>query len=204
MNRPLPRVLTLALCISTLFAATSFPAAAAPAQEAATARAENAYLSRDEAKKRSARVANVAYTLAFELTGKETFSGTSTIEFDLKDKATPLTIDLNQGTISALTVNGKTVTPQYNNWFITIAANDLVAGRNKVTVSYTRAHSTNGEGLYRKVDPVDGRVYTYSHFEPAAANQMFALFDQPDLKATYATTVTAPAPRSDGWPATGR
>ncbi len=34
------------------------------------------------------------------------------------------------------------------------------------------------------VDPADGRVYTYSHFEPAAAHQMFAVFDQPDLKAT--------------------
>jgi aminopeptidase N len=43
------------------------------------------------------------------------------------------------------------------------------------------------------VDPVDGRVYTYSHFEPAAAHQMFALFDQPDLKATYQVNVTAPA-----------
>ncbi|MDB5755191.1 MAG: aminopeptidase, partial [Massilia sp.] len=31
------------------------------------------------------------------------------------------------------------------------------------------------------------------HFEPAAAHQMFALFDQPDLKATYQVNVTAPA-----------
>jgi len=36
-------------------------------------------------------------------------------------------------------------------------------------------------------------VYTYSHFEPAAAHQMFAVFDQPDLKATYQVTATAPA-----------
>jgi aminopeptidase N len=42
------------------------------------------------------------------------------------------------------------------------------------------------------VDPVDGRVYTYSHFEPAAAHQMFAVFDQPDLKATYQVNATAP------------
>jgi aminopeptidase N len=42
------------------------------------------------------------------------------------------------------------------------------------------------------VDPVDGRVYTYSHFEPAAAHQMFPLFDQPDLKGTYQVTVTTP------------
>ena len=196
MSRPVPRVLTIAAVLGTLFAnaAVFSPATAAPnAAVAAAPRAENAFLTRDEAMKRSARVSNVAYTLAFELTGKEQFGGTSTIAFDLKDTATPLTIDLNKGTITALTVNGKAVTPQYNNWFITVAAKDLVAGRNTVAVTYTRAHSTNGEGLHRMLDPVDGRVYTYSHFEPAAANQMFALFDQPDLKATYAMTVSAPA-----------
>ena len=196
MSRPVPRVLTIAAVLGTLFAnaAVFSPATAAPnAAVAAAPRAENAFLTRDEAMKRSARISNVAYMLAFELTGKEQFGGTSTIAFDLKDTATPLTIDLNKGTITALTVNGKAVTPQYNNWFITVAAKDLVAGRNTVAVTYTRAHSTNGEGLHRMLDPVDGRVYTYSHFEPAAANQMFALFDQPDLKATYAMTVSAPA-----------
>ncbi len=199
MSRPVPRVLTGAAILAALFATVPVVAAETAAPNAAAAaapgaaRAENAYLTREEAMKRSARVSNVAYTLEFELTGKETFGGTSTIAFDLKDADTPLTIDLNKGTIVALTVNGKSVTPQYNNWFITIAAKDLVAGRNTVSVKYTRAHSTNGEGLHRMVDPVDGKVYTYSHFEPAAANQMFALFDQPDLKATYAATVTAPA-----------
>ena len=200
MSRPVPRVLALVAMLGSLFAnaAIVLPAIAAPNAAAAPGasgapRAENAYLTREEAMKRSARVSNVAYTLAFELTGKETFGGTSTIAFDLKDASTPLTIDLNKGTISALSVNGKAVTPQYNNWFITVTAKDLVAGRNTVAVTYTRLHSTNGEGLHRMADPVDGRVYTYSHFEPAAANQMFALFDQPDLKATYAMSVTAPA-----------
>lgn len=198
MNRPVPRVVTLAAILGALFANAAAPGLATAAPKAAAAvgdgaRAENAYLTRDEAKKRSARVSNVDYTLAFELSGKENFSGTSTIAFDLKDASTPLTIDLNKGTITAFSVNGKVITPQYNNWFITVAAKDLLAGRNTVSVSYTRAHSTNGEGLHRMVDPVDGRVYTYSHFEPAAANQMFALFDQPDLKASYSTTVVAPA-----------
>ncbi len=200
MSRSVPRSLTMAAIVGALFSSTPLHAIAAAAPNAAATvaapganRAENAYLTREEAMKRSARVSNVAYNLAFELTGKETFGGTSSIAFDLKDNATALTIDLNKATISALTVNGKSVTPQYNNWFITIAAKDLVAGRNTVAISYTRLHSTNGEGLHRMVDPVDGRVYTYSHFEPAAANQMFALFDQPDLKATYATTVVAPA-----------
>jgi aminopeptidase N len=157
------------------------------------ARAQNAFLSQQDAAARAARVSNVDYVLDFTLTGKETFNATTTLQFDLNDATTPLTIDLDKATIATLTVNGKPVTPAYNNWFITLAPSDLVKGRNIVTVVFGRLHSTNGEGLHRMTDPVDGRVYTYSHFEPAAAHQMFAVFDQPDLKATYQLSVTAPA-----------
>jgi aminopeptidase N len=161
--------------------------------EALPPRAANTYLTQADAAARSARIANVDYVLDFALTGKETFSGTTTLTFDLSDTSAPLTIDLDKATIGKLTVNGKAVAPQYNQFFITVQAQDLVKGRNTVVVSYQRLHSTNGEGLHRMVDPVDGKVYTYSQFEPAAAHQMFALFDQPDLKATYQLTVTAPA-----------
>ncbi|HEX7984955.1 MAG TPA: aminopeptidase N [Duganella sp.] len=173
--------------------AAAIAADTAPAAAAATARAENAYLSQADAAARSARVGNVDYTLEFALTGGESFSGTTTLAFDLSDAGQPLTIDLDKATIASLTVNGKAVAPRYNQWFITLAPADLKEGRNTVTIAYTRPHSTNGEGLHRMVDPVDGRVYTYSHFEPAAAHQMFALFDQPDLKATFQVSVTTPA-----------
>jgi aminopeptidase N len=179
----------LALAIAAAFPVSS--SIAAPAT--AAARAENAFLSQDDAAARAARVANVDYVLDFTLTGKETFNATTTLQFDLLDASTPLTIDLDKATITTLTVNGKPVKPSYNNWFITLAPADLVKGRNIVTVVFQRPHSTNGEGLHRMTDPVDGRVYTYSHFEPAAAHQMFAVFDQPDLKATYQLSVTAPA-----------
>ena len=181
-----------------LVAALSAAALAAGASHAANTaapapRADNAWLTQADAAARSARVANVEYTLDFTLTGKESFSGTTTLTFDLSDPGQPLTVDLDQADIASLSINGKPVAPQYNRWFITLPAQELVKGRNSVTVSYTRLHATNGEGLHRMVDPVDGRVYTYSHFEPAAAHKMFALFDQPDLKATYQITVTVPA-----------
>jgi len=189
VSRFVPRAAALAVA-SVFFAGA---AATSTAFAADAPRAENPYLSQADAAARSARVSNVAYVLNFTLTGKESFSGTTTVQFDLKDKDQPLTLDLDKATIRKLTVNGKEVQPQYNKWFITLAAADLAAGRNTVSVEYERLHSTNGEGLHRMVDPVDGRVYTYSHFEPAAAHQMFAVFDQPDLKATYQVNVTAPA-----------
>ena len=92
-------------------AAMAAPAAAATTT---TARAENAYLSQEDAAARSARVSNVDYTLEFALTGKESFSGTTTLAFDLGDAAQPLTIDLDKATIASLTVNGKAVAPRYN------------------------------------------------------------------------------------------
>ena len=43
-----------------------------------------------------------------------------------------------------------------------------------------------GEGLHRFVDPVDKSVYLYTQFETSDAHRMYACFDQPDLKATFA------------------
>lgn len=188
MNDFAPRAMAFAIASAFVFSA----AGAAPAT-AAAARAENAYLSEADAMARSARVSNVDYVLDFTLTGKERFAGTTTASFDLEDTDSALTIDLDKATVKSVSINGKQVPTRYNNWFVTLAPEHLVKGRNTVTISYERAHSTNGEGLHRMVDPVDNRVYTYSHFEPAAAHQMFAVFDQPDLKATYTVTVNAPA-----------
>ena len=192
MNFPAHRVMALAIASTLAFgAAVQAAVQAAPAKSTA-ARADNPFLSQEDAFARSARVSNVDYALDFTLTGKETFAGTTTVTFDLKDNASDITLDLNKATVKSVSVNGKPVQTRYNNAFITLAAADLAKGRNTVVVAYERVHSTNGEGLHRMVDPADGRVYTYSHFEPAAAQQMFAVFDQPDLKASYTVSVTAP------------
>lgn len=186
MNFPAHRVMALAIASAFVFGGV---AQAAAAQQT---RAETAFLSQDDAFARSARISNVDYVLDFTLTGKETFAGTTTVTFDLKDTGSAVTLDLNKATVKSVSVNGKPVKARYNDWFITIEPGDLSKGRNTVTVAYERLHSTNGEGLHRMVDPADGRVYTYSHFEPVAAQQMFPLFDQPDLKASYTVSVTAP------------
>ena len=56
-------------------------------------------------------------------------------------------------------------------------------------------YTNTGEGLHRFVDPVDKAVYLYSQFETADAKRMYPCFDQPDLKAGFTVTVTAP----DDW-----
>ena len=70
---------------------------------------------------------------------------------------------------------------------------DGLRAQNEVRVVAETSYMNTGEGLHRFVDPVDGEVYLYSQFEVADARRVFACFEQPDLKATFAFTVTAPA-----------
>jgi len=63
---------------------------------------------------------------------------------------------------------------------------------NTLAVSATALYMTDGTGLHRFKDPLDGRVYLHSQFASYDAHRAFACFDQPDLKATYTIEVKAP------------
>ncbi len=67
-----------------------------------------------------------------------------------------------------------------------------LAAENTLTVDADFRYTNTGEGLHRFVDPVDGEAYLYSQFEVPDSRQVYAVFEQPDLKATFAFTVTAP------------
>lgn len=55
-----------------------------------------------------------------------------------------------------------------------------------------RTDTTDGDGVHKAVDPGDGQVYVWTDFTPDYARYVWACFDQPDLKAPYVFTVTAP------------
>ncbi|MEU5567333.1 aminopeptidase N [Micromonospora musae] len=65
--------------------------------------------------------------------------------------------------------------------------------RNTLTVEAEMAYSNTGEGLHRFVDPADGETYLYAMSFLDDVQRIFAAFDQPDLKAPFSLTVTAPA-----------
>jgi aminopeptidase N len=178
VNRPLAFALVL----------LAAPAAARPAVKG---------LSQKEAALRSVMVSSVSYELAVSLdSAAAEYEGEAAISFLYKEPAAPLTLDFDSGTIVRLSVNGAAVErPDYNGLFLTLPAGALKPGRNEVRLAYRHPYSATGEGLYRFVDPEDGRVYLYTDFEPFNANKLFPCFDQPDLKAPYALTVDAPA----GW-----
>ena len=55
-----------------------------------------------------------------------------------------------------------------------------------------RDSTASSEGILRTVDPTDDLVYVWTSLEPDEARRLWACFDQPDLKAPHAFTVTAP------------
>ncbi|MEF2736341.1 MAG: aminopeptidase N, partial [Bifidobacterium choerinum] len=151
-----------------------------------------ANLTRVEAQERKSIVQYpIHYAVDLDLTqGDRTFVSTSTIEFDAKPGESTF-LDLIADEVTKVVVNGADVDPNEVFDDDRIQLNDL-AEHNTVTVTALCRYSTTGEGLHRSVDPSDGNVYLYSQFEVPDARRVYAVFDQPDLKAVFDFTVTAP------------
>ena len=155
-------------------------------------RSTNATLEQEYAQLRATQVDGVKYTLSIDLTNDENFTGVAEIAFNLRRADIPLTVDFNDGEVIEVLLDNQPVPFNYNGWFITIAADDLVTGSTELVIKYAHDYSSAGSGLYRFTDPQDKRDYLYTDFEPYDANRLFPSFDQPDLKASYTLDVIAP------------
>jgi len=144
---------------------------------------------------RKQQIHNVAYQVSIKL-DKLTTSFSGAVKIDLvtrKKLQQPLTLDFKSGTIKTLMVNQVAVAYSWNGMFITLEPQLFVNGANKIEVTFEHPYTTDGSGLYRFVDPEDGKVYLYSQFEPYDTNRVFPLFDQPDIKANFTLDVIAPS-----------
>ncbi|SBS79547.1 Aminopeptidase N [uncultured Mycobacterium sp.] len=149
-------------------------------------------LTRDEAIERAALVTVGNYRIVLDLnSGEKTFRSTTTVEFEALPGADTY-IDLAADTVRSAVLNGIAIDVSGYDESTGIPLQGL-AKTNVLVVDADCRYSNTGEGLHRFVDPVDGEVYLYSQFETADAKRMFACFDQPDLKATFDVTVTAPS-----------
>lgn len=149
-------------------------------------------LTRDEAIERAALVTVGNYRIVLDLTTSETtFRSTTTVEFEAVPGADTV-IDLAADTVRSAVLNGVEIDVSGYDESTGISLQGL-AKTNTLVVDADCRYSNTGEGLHRFVDPVDSEVYLYSQFETADAKRMFACFDQPDLKATFDVTVTAPS-----------
>ncbi|MEE8330545.1 MAG: aminopeptidase N [Acidimicrobiia bacterium] len=146
-------------------------------------------LTRSEAEARAAKVSAVSYTIQLDLiAGAKDYAGVATIRFS-GSEATFL--EFLGGAIESMTINGAPHEPAWDGVRIDLPA-DLLAASNEITISYRKPYDHSGEGFHQFVDPTDGAEYLYTQFEPYSAHRLFPCFDQPDLKATYLLTVTAP------------
>ncbi|NTW39199.1 MAG: aminopeptidase N, partial [Cellulomonadaceae bacterium] len=151
--------------------------------------AEN--LTRAEARERAAVVNVQTYDVDLDLTvGDATFTSTTVVRFTATPGASTF-IDLIAPTVHAVVLNGTVldVAAVVADSRIALAG---LAGDNELQVVADCAYMNTGEGLHRFVDPVDDEVYLYSQFEVADSRRVFAVFEQPDLKAEFTFTVTAP------------
>jgi len=154
-------------------------------------------LTREHAVERAALVTVDSYRIVIDLTdgegkpGEGTFRSTTTVEFDALAGA-DTHIDIAADSIRSATLNGHDIDVSGYDESTGIPL-EALEGHNIVVVDADCRYSNTGEGLHRFVDPVDDEVYLYSQFETADAKRMFACFDQPDLKAAFDVTVTAPS-----------
>ncbi|WP_181779909.1 aminopeptidase N [Pseudonocardia pini] len=154
-------------------------------------------LTRTDAERRAALLAVSSYVVDLDLTdghgkpGEKTFATTTTVRFTCAEPGTDSWIDFVGAGVESAVLNGSPldVSGYVEDDGIALPA---LAGDNELTVVATGEYMNTGEGLHRFVDPVDGGVYLYSQFETADCKRLFACFDQPDLKARYTITVTAP------------
>jgi aminopeptidase N len=150
-------------------------------------------LTRDEAASRAAILRVDSYDVRLDLTtGPETFHTVTTVTFSCTDPDADTFIDLIADSVERVTLNGVDLDPAEVFADSRIALAGLAAD-NVLTVDATGRYTNTGEGLHRFVDPVDNEVYLYTQFEVPDSRRMYAVFEQPDLKASFRFTVTAPA-----------
>ncbi|CAM5442466.1 aminopeptidase N [Streptomyces avidinii] len=155
-------------------------------------------LTREEAQQR-AKLLNVdSYEIELDLSGAQeggTFPSVTTVRFESAEAGAETFIDLVAPAVHEVVLNGKALDVAAVFRDSRIALGHLRAGANELRVVADCAYTNTGEGLHRFVDPVDQQAYLYTQFEVPDARRVFASFEQPDLKATFRFTVTAPA----GW-----
>ena len=149
-------------------------------------------LTRAEARERAALIAVDSYEVGLDLTrGEKVFGSTTAVKFTAVPGSSTF-IDAVTHAVHSVTLNGRELDPAEVSDGVRIQLPELAAD-NELLVVADAPYMNTGEGLHRFVDPVDNEVYLYSQFEVPDSRRMFAVFEQPDLKASFTFTVTAPS-----------
>ena len=148
-------------------------------------------LTRTEAIERASIVSDVHYRVELDLTaGERSFTSTTEIDFAATPGAATF-VDLIAETVHEVSLNGSPLpTSIYRDSRLEL---EDLAPQNTLRVVATCLYSHTGEGLHRFTDPSDNRSYCYSQFEVPDSRRVYAVFEQPDIKADFTFTVRTPA-----------
>ncbi|MEV8333237.1 aminopeptidase N [Streptomyces niveus] len=155
-------------------------------------------LTREEAQARARLLTVDSYEIDLDLSGAQeggSYRSVTTVRFESAEAGAETFIDLVAPAVHQVVLNGKPLDVAVVFRDSRIRLPHLREGANELTVTADCEYTNTGEGLHRFVDPVDQQAYLYTQFEVPDARRVFANFEQPDLKATFRFTVTAP----EGW-----
>ncbi len=203
-------LITASVALSPLagdLAALSAQAASAPTRSAvaspssatrSAAALDGPGVSKELATYRAARVRDVRYQLALDVTNRDTATGTVHVRFEQAQKSDVI-LDFRGLAVRSIAADGAALpggTGQYwNGAHVRIPAAALRGTAHDITLDFASPIAPAGAGIIRSRDVTDGADYLYTLLVPSDANQLFPTFDQPDLKARVSFTLTTPI----GW-----
>jgi aminopeptidase N len=152
-----------------------------------------AEITKAESAQRASLLTVHSYAVALDLTrGESAFGSESVIRFDCAEPGAASYADLVAQQVQEITLNGLSLDPELACADGRIALPGLAAS-NELRIVADFGYTGDGSALHRSTDWADGKIYCFSQLFPADARRVFGCFDQPDLKAEFGVTVTAPA-----------
>lgn len=164
-------------------------AAPAPAGELAPG------VSLELARQRAASLRDLSYDIELDVTARDSATGRVSVRFTRAARAGDLVLDFRGQSLGAVQVNGTAVEPRWDRHHVVIPAAQLRAGANEVTAAFGARIAAAGAAIIAVDEPADSARYLYTLLVPSDAQLLFPVFDQPDLKARFTWSITAPA----GW-----
>ncbi|NJP44795.1 aminopeptidase N [Actinacidiphila epipremni] len=148
-------------------------------------------LTHAEAETRARDLTVHSYALDLDLTrGDEVFGSTAVIRFEARRDCDTFA-EIRPAALTRVVLDGRHLDTDL------LAGNrlplaGLTAGPHELRVEADMTYSRTGEGMHRFTDPEDGEAYVHSQLFMNDMQRVAASFDQPDLKAVFDVTVTAP------------
>ncbi|HEX7938328.1 MAG TPA: hypothetical protein VF483_05000, partial [Gemmatimonadaceae bacterium] len=147
------------------------------------------------ARYRAERIRDVRYDLNLDVTRKDVAIGSVRVSFSRSGDGDVI-LDFRGISLSDVRVNGvEAQNAVYDRAHLRIPAEAVRDGANTIEAAFQSPIAPAGASIIRFTDDTDKRDYLYTLLVPSDANLLFPCFDQPDIKAVFALTLTVPA----GW-----